>query len=224
MTPKSARISVNKLGEYMDANASRRKAIVKAQKKPPGEIVVARYRDAYVVLEEYFTSPRDDLLHRRAAELRADASGTEWARQDRNLSSDALLDCADLIELVNLDGVKIVSARKNGNVAQPVVNGVLISVRPDFLILDAANDSVIGGIKYSFNKSHPLKAFGGEVVATLLKSHLCATYGATVKNEKCLSIATSVKQLIRAPRAFKSRMSATEAACEEIASRWVLES
>ena len=44
--PKShenPRISLNKLGEYLQATATRRKSIVKDQKKPPGAGIVTRY-------------------------------------------------------------------------------------------------------------------------------------------------------------------------------------
>lgn len=54
------RISLNKLGEYMNASASRRKRII-AEQREPKTFIVARYTDAMDVICDYFQDDsRDD--------------------------------------------------------------------------------------------------------------------------------------------------------------------
>lgn len=220
MASKTPRISVNKLAEYMGASAGRRKTIIKSQIKPPGEIVVARYRDVYQVLAEYFATPCEDLFYQRALDLREAAGGSDWAKQDKNLSADALIACADVIELVNLHGVKVIPAPKTEGTHPFTIAGVRVSIRPEFLILDNSTDLVCGGIKFSFNKQQPLVEESCEFVATLVRAYLVEQYGVSIDPKRCLSIATPTKQVVCAPKATKAKMAAIEAACEEIAIRW----
>lgn len=219
----SPKISLNKLGEYLDASPTRRRSIVKAQKKPPGEIVVARYGDAHAALKEYFAYPTDEFLPSRILELRADLSGSPWARQDRQLSADVLEACVDLVELVHFDGYRAVPCPQKPQAAL-LIGGTKVSVRPDFLIVRAEDASkIVGAMKFSFNKQHALQHEGCEYVATVLRKYLEETYldmSCQVESRLCIAIATSSKQVISAPKAYKSRMSAIEAACEEIAGRW----
>lgn len=220
MASKTPRISVNKLAEYMGASAGRRKTIIKSQIKPPGEIVVARYRDVYQVLAEYFAEPSEDLFYERALELRNAVGGSDWAKQDKSLSADALIACADVIELIALQGVKVIPSPKTEAAHPFTVGGVRVSIRPEFLIVDTSTGQVCGGIKFSFNKQQPLVEESCEFVAILVRAYLVEQYGVSIDSKRCLSIATPTKLVVCAPKATKAKMLAIEAACEEIAIRW----
>jgi hypothetical protein len=215
------RISVNKLGEYMEAGPARRRSIVNTQRRPPGEAIVARYADALDALKEYFSSPSDDLFYQRATELRSQKTNTAWAMQDKQLSADALVACADVVELLDLRGVRVVptGAAVEGQFIH--IAGVKVSVRPQFLIVDGDGlGRVRGGIKFSFNKQYPLGDTACEYVATVMRQSLAASHGSSVDPKHCFSVATFTRQVVSAPKAHKARMVAIEAACEEIASRW----
>lgn len=215
------KISLNKLGEYLEASPTRRKSIVKAQKKPPGEMIVARYGDAHAALKEYFAYPTDEFLHGRILELREDQSGSDWARQDRQLSADALAACVDLIELIHFDGYRAVPCPQNPS-AVMLISGTKVSIRPEFLVTKIDDPrKIVGAMKFSFNKQHALQHEGCEYVSTVLRKYLTDTYvGAQIDSKLCISIATSSKLILSAPKAYKARMNAIEAACEEIAVRW----
>ncbi len=182
-------------------------------------MIVARYRDVHHALEEYFAEPSDSFFHERALELRNTKGGTKWSLQDKNLSADALLACADIIELIDTNDVKIVPPPKSSDTHPMMLAGVRVSVRPEFLILDSAG-MVCGGLKFSFNKQQPLSEEGCEFVATLVRAYLVEQYGVGVEHKRCLSISTPTKQVVFAPKASKARMTALQAACEEIAIRW----
>lgn len=221
MESTQPRISVNKLGEYMEVGPARRRSIVNAQKKPPGEVVVARYVDAVEVLKEYFESGSEDLIYRRATELRAYHAGSSWMIQDKHLSADALIACADILELLNLRGMRVLAASPNVGGQSMLIAGVKVSVRPQFIVVDPVDvKRVIGGIKFSFNKQNPLGETGCEYVATVMRQSLASIHGSAVDSRLCLSVATATRQVIHAPKAHKARMSSIEAACEEIANRW----
>jgi hypothetical protein len=56
---EKVKFSVNKLGEYLTANPSRRKRIIKDQKNPKGFIVI-RYKDARKALVDFFANGKGD--------------------------------------------------------------------------------------------------------------------------------------------------------------------
>lgn len=215
------RISLNKLGEYLDATVTRRRTIVKDQKKPPGAGIVTRYSHVTTALAEYFEDSNRSYLLGRIEKLKADKSGTEWQREDRQLSAEVLVKLIDLVEEIDLTGVRVISSPA-GSPAAIQVKGVRVSVRPDFLVvLEKDPEIVVGAIKLSHNKQHALQKMACECVATMLWRYLQQTFpAAKVDLKKCLSISTPLKLLVSAPKSYKARNEAMDAACEEIAARW----
>ena len=94
-----AKISVNKLGEYMDASASRRKQILRDQKAPLA-FKVARYREARETIVQHMEQGMtdDSFAMQRVEVLRNDHSGSDFTAQDRQLSADAIEDFLPLAE------------------------------------------------------------------------------------------------------------------------------
>jgi hypothetical protein len=215
------RISLNKLGEYLQATPIRRKSIVKDQKKPPGAGIVSRYGPVTVALREYFAYPDRDFLTGRITDLKADKSGSDWQKEDRHLSAQALERLVEMLDQVNLTGVKVVSFPTNTQLAL-FVAGVKVSIRPDFLIVSEVDPAVaVGAMKLSHNKQNALQKSGCEYVATMLARFVRETFpGAQVDLNKCLSLATPLKIVASAPKSYKARSEAIDAACEEIAGRW----
>jgi hypothetical protein len=215
------RISLNKLGEYLQATPTRRKGIVKDQKKPPGAGIVTRYRPVAVALREYFADPDLDFLRRRIAMLRADNSGSDWQKEDRQLSAQALDRLLDMLEQIDLTGVKIIPFPADTQAAL-FIAGVKVSIRPDFLIVSQADPQVaVGAMKLSHNKQNALQKNSCEYVATLLARFVRETFqDAQIDLKMCLSLATPLKIVASAPKAYKATSEAIDAACEEIAGRW----
>lgn len=213
------RISVNKLGEYLDASVTRRRAIVKDQKRPPGAGVVSRYSHVNTALLEYFQDSDKKFLADRVQKLKADISGSEWQREDRLLSAEVLEKLIGMLDEIDLTGVSV-EAFSPKTQSTIFIGGVRVSVRPDFLIKSEIGE-VVGAIKLSHNKQHPLQQAACESVAMLLWKYLKDVFpAAPVELKRCVAISTPVKRVVSAPKAHKVRLDAIEAACEEIAARW----
>ncbi len=214
------RFSLNKLGEYLDATVTRRRSLVRDQKKPPGPGIVARYSHVITALVEYFEAPDPNFLIDRINKLETDMSGTEWQREDRKLSAEALAKLLEMLEHVNLTDAKVIPFPSK-TPSTILVKGVKVSVRPDFLVVRQADDCVIGAIKLSHNKQHPLAKNGCESIAVVLQHYLMEVFpDAKVDSKRCWSMSTPLKSVVHSPKFYKARLAAVEAACEEIAARW----
>jgi hypothetical protein len=75
------RISLNKLGEYMQATTVRRRTIIRDQKKPPGAGVLAWYSHVNATLTDYFEHPDPALIRPGASQ---DHDRKAQSRQVRN--------------------------------------------------------------------------------------------------------------------------------------------
>lgn len=91
------RISVNKLGEYLVATASRRRQILRDQKRPP-DFKVVRYADAQRAIVDYFIDRHSDpdVLARHLSRL------ANWSRGPRDSDYDVRRnqDCRNALELL----------------------------------------------------------------------------------------------------------------------------
>lgn len=220
-THESPRISLNKLGEYLQATPTRRKSIVRDQKKPPGAGIVTRYGPVTVALREYFKIGDKDLLTDTIGKLMTDQSGSDWQREDRQLSARALERVVEMLDQVDLTGAKVVPFPSKAESAL-LVGGVKVSVRPDFLVVLGDDPNVaIGALKLSHNKQNALDKLGCEYIAIMLARFVAQTFpNARVNLKRCLSLATPLKVVATAPKSYKAKSEAIDAACEEIAGRW----
>ena len=169
------RISVNKLGEYLVATASRRRQILRDQKRPP-EFKVVRYADAQRAIVDYFVDRHSDpdVLARHLSRL------GNWSRGPRDSDYDAQRnqDCRNAIESfakmtgqLGFDGLSM--SRGRPDCPKLVKAGVGISVRPEIV----AHGSDRRAIRSSAPKLHLAKGFPldekvGEYVGTLVHEYV----------------------------------------------------
>lgn len=151
------KISLNKLGEYLTASPSRRHRIVQDQQDPK-PFITARYSDARDAIVDFLASgmSEEEKLLSVAEQLRSDATGTDFVRQDRAASADAIenfLEAADQIEIEDLAVVPADSA----STASMEVAGVRVSVRPDAYLKNTITGDIVGAIKLHFPKTAPLR-------------------------------------------------------------------
>ncbi|MGQ0699316.1 MAG: hypothetical protein ACT4PZ_13855 [Panacagrimonas sp.] len=214
------KISLNKLGEYLDSTPSRRRQIVKDQQDPQA-FLAARYNDARREIIAFLEQGAvdDQGLLQAAAALRLDDTGSDFARQDRLASADAIEDFLDVCEKLDLEGL-LVEGTDKAITAGMDIGGVGISIRPDALLKDELTGRVKGAIKLHFSKSAPLSEKSREYVATVLRVYMTASGGSGIDPNKCYAIDVPTHKTSCAPRAFKRKMRDVEAACEEIAARW----
>jgi hypothetical protein len=214
---------VNKLGEYMVASASRRRGLVRDQKRPR-DFVVARYTDAYAAIREFLSNGGTDLsiLERAASRLESASSTSEWQEQDRQLSLEALEAFLDLTDSLDLGGFKAVAA--DPDPPQLSIAGVSVSVRPEIVLQGARPDgsSAAGAIKLCISKNSPLGSDAGLYVATTVHQYLtdCLRPGGFPEPHACMVIDIFAREIHIAPRSFKRRRADIEAACEEISRAW----
>lgn len=218
MKPK---ISINKLGEYMMATASRRKQILHDQKNPSA-FKVARYKDARVTIVEFMEQMISaDEARLTAVGLRTDESGTEFTVQDRRLSAKAIDDFLSLSKEIEIDDLSV----HGGNTfASEVIDfgGTKVSMRPDAILKNKKTGAIVGCVKINFSKSSPLQEKSAAYVATALRAHLEVNLSSpeNVDPAKCYVVDVPTRTVCAAPKANKKRLSDLTAAGEEISARW----
>ncbi|UPG88339.1 hypothetical protein L2Y96_13005 [Luteibacter aegosomaticola] len=216
-----ARISVNKLGEYLTATPARRRRIVQDQKAPK-EFIVTRYSDARQEIVSFLADGMEDEQSLRDAALHLrQAPGTDFVRQDKAGSADAIDDFLETTDQLVLDGLVIEPVDSTVS-AQIDIAGVTVSVRPDVLLKTKAGH-VAGAIKFHFPKTYPLLDKGAEYVAATLREYLVKQHPSSEIDPKhCLVVDVPARVVTHAAKASKKKMADIEAACEEINARWQL--
>lgn len=211
------KISLNKLGEYMNATPARRRRIIEDQIAPK-EFIATRYSDARESIVDCIAGKiSEDQLTQIAEDLRNKEYDSKFTTQDKNLSADAIdsfLEISDQIpEYYKFEKV---SANEKSTLK---ISGVDISIRPDAYIKND-NNEVVGALKLHFPKSNPLTTASGEYVATALKTFIQEDAKNPIDHKLCIVVDVPSSSVIFALKAGKKRMIDIEAACEEIGAQW----
>ncbi len=218
------RISVSKLGEYLDSSPLRRRRILINQKRPT-EYVTGRYHEAIEAMTEYFVHIQDEQIIRYALEqLAVKPVLSEFEEQDRDLSVKALemfLEIADSLDLSHLQ------PEHGERDPDPLnVGGVTIDVQPEVLLfgVDRDGNRTVGAIKLYLSRTHPLSETAADYVGSLLHYYLMDRLSDRGRpdNRACFTIDVFAGAIYRAPKAFKRRLTYIRAASEEIARSWSL--
>jgi len=220
---QSARISINKLGEYLSAGPTRRRTILTEQRNPR-VFQVTWYRWAERAIRSFLVDHLDDAEHflaerERIAQLEITSRHDE-VRQSTNLAAmDAFM--AVLPELP-IDGASMFAAHDDA----PHVSfgGVEVSVRPEVILTGANSKGLprVGALKLFLSQSHPLDDTTGLYVAAVLhqfaEEHL--TDHGVADPQLCIVVDVFQRKFWTAPRHYKRRVQDIDAACEEIAAMW----
>ncbi len=218
------KISLNKLAEYLTATPSRRRRIVQDQQDPKA-FIAARYGDARDAIVEFIASgmSEEEKLLSVAQKLRLDESGSDFARQDRIASANAIDNFLEASDQIELEDLTVVPAESTST-ASMYVAGVRVSVRPDAYLKNSVTGDTVGAIKLHFPKTTPLNDISSKYVATTLKVFLSEEQGAKfIDHKKCYVVDVSTQTATCAPKSYKKNMNDIAAACEEIRGRWQLE-
>jgi hypothetical protein len=223
MARNSPRISVNKLGEYLIANPVRRRAIIKGQKNPP-DVVVARYRKAYPILDQYFQTRDPNVIYDGAEALRAEAATSDWIANDNANTATALESFVDTVDQLPIDDCDIQLVLSD-EFPPIIMGGVAVSIRPDFYVKQSRRgQNYVGALKFHWTKDDgsELGESGGTYVATALHQFLLEhpEVGFTADYRLSYSVDVFRQSAWEAPPSFRRLRTHLEAACEEIALRW----
>ena len=223
----NARLSINKLGEYLEASAGRRERILRDQKFPK-EVVVLYYKEAADAICEYIRSGFDVAsLDKQYQEL--GEKPTTTVRQVKRLN-----DCLQAFEkfhnlsetelISKLDGFRILSAPmapKEGTIS---IEGVEVSLRPEFYIrgTDKRGNEIKGLLKLYISRNQPLTKYTAEAIAAVSMEHLgCLSDPPGRPDASIVLVADVFAQAIYvAPKSTKRLMQDVTAACREIARSW----
>jgi hypothetical protein len=219
-----ARISANKLGEYLvTSSPTRRRRIIHDQKHPSG-VIVPRYRLAEEPLTAFFAGGGEaQHIDRAVVRLRSDPTGTTWAIDDRRSTADALEMILGLAPKLPFEGVTY--SRGPAQAPQLLIKGVNVSVARHMLLhFEHRGVQCVGALKLHFTKSEDsaLEKKGGEYVATMLQQWLVSygPHGHKVMPSHCFSIDVFRKAVVSAPTSSTRRKADIAAACDEIAAHW----
>jgi hypothetical protein len=219
-TKKNPRISVNKLAEYVDANPTRRKQIVR-DAKYPAKYIVTRYSDAREAIKEYIKSGMDDAILLNAIEkIKSKKPDTDFQAQDNALSIE-MLEIVMVSDLSPLEGFDYGNPPENKIIT---IGEVDVSVNPDLLVVDKVGGAVnVGGLKFNTSRSVKLTDESLKVVAAINHKYISENIvtGTDVANNK-MSFSYDVfgERTESCPSGYAVRMKRVEAACEEIAMWW----
>jgi hypothetical protein len=219
----TARMSVNKLGEYMTATASRRRRIIQDQKRPK-DFIVPRYTEAQVAIATFLAGgAQDDAFLRREIDRIMETPATsEWEEQRKLLCAEAIDSFINLADSIDTNGLTLAAGAND----QPslAIARVEISVRPEVTVnaVDRNGETVAGAIKLYFSKHNSLDVDSGVYVATtvhqLVDEYVTETAAADYR--RCQVIDVFAGEVYTAPRSYVRRRRDIEAACEEIARAW----
>ena len=222
-THKNPRISVNSLTEYLNANPSRRRQIIREQKQPR-EFQVNYYQPASEAIakllcdqveEEYLVRQIDD-LHARGTEN--DYEKHRWPANAEAL--DAFLEIYEEIETFGLD-----VRRRSSRPTKLNFSGVEISVAPEVLLTGQLGHKgqVVGGISLIFSKNDKrrLSTESAKYPGALLLNYLeSIAKGRSVSPKTAIVVDIFDREIYEAPRAYKTVMKDVKVACEEIGMWW----
>lgn len=213
-------VSVNKLAEYMLANPTRRRQIIKTLKADK-DFTKTRYSEVRNLYSKYFAGGYDNaILEGAIKKIEKKKGTTEWDNDD-NPNSILALRCLIETELPDLSDYDIVT--DINKIDSIMLGGVKVIVKPDLYLRNKFSNK-IGGIKMHIAKteSNRLELIGMQSVATIIKYAYIESGvpESAIDTNACFSIDVFSKNFGSAPKAYKRNVDALTAACEEIAARW----
>jgi len=164
------KVSLNQIGEYLEANPARRKKIVQ-EAKYPKKFITARYSTAKKIIRQYILSDYDNtLLTHSIDKLEKKKTDKPFQEQDRILSLELLRGLQSSI-LPNLDGLTINIVE--GKLPKTNISGIQININPDFIIRGKyRGKKVVGGIKLSIAKRRVISKNSADTITVLLKDKM----------------------------------------------------
>jgi hypothetical protein len=224
------RISANKLAEFVIADHSRQKTIIR-EAKFAKKVVMIPYRKTRASIPHSFSSDslNIDNLVRRAEEIEREnekESISEWQRNDNSNSSIALKKIAAIAPELLWKNARILHGRLGGL----AIAGVKVSIQPELVFtFEHRNINKVGAIiintakgdEKSLARNNGAYCVGDYLTSLLFQMLLSkAPKIGTPLNSKCYAVDVFREKVYTAPASFKTLNKNLVAACEVIALRW----
>ncbi|QEX24359.1 hypothetical protein FRZ61_43000 [Hypericibacter adhaerens] len=218
------RITATKLAEYMSASFARKRSIIQEQKYPQ-EVAMVRWRKAERPVALFVAQGQSDLkiIDEHIARLAAENPDTEFKIQNRDLCIAALKSFKLLSNQLSFEKFKKSLGAMQQSMPIPI-NGVDVSVLPQVVLQGTTQKGtkVVGGIKFSFPKTHPLNAASAEYLSVLIHWHCECHLSKMGKPDLrlCHAVDVPTATMFEPPKSYKRRRQHIEEACHEIVQRW----
>jgi len=211
------RMSVNKLGEYMQAGVSRRRKIIQQQREPK-PFIGPRYTAAARAIASFLVTREESVLDAFEAKVRAQQPKSKWKREQADLLLEAVASFRRMAGSIVLPpGAKFVTGSPKPKKLK--VRGVELSVCPDLLVRTASHTGALK-LVLSKTKSYQLTAKSAEYVGTCLHHFVEATQG-EASTKLCFVVDVFQGVVFKAPTSYRRRRQEVEDACDEIARGWL---
>lgn len=215
-------ITINKLAEYMNASATRRRQIAKSFKEDK-DFKKNYYQLVKAAIPKFFSRGYDnavlDRAIRKANKMLDDASLSDWAKNDYRNTILALekLKTAELPDLTNYEIVDL------GKLDEIELAGVTVSIKPD-IYLKHIKTGKYGAIKVNITKTEGNRLIADSMAhaATMLQVGLIGMgYDQKeIDHKGCFSIDVFDGKFEHSPRAYKRTLASLENACKEYSLLW----
>ncbi len=217
---KKPYISINKLAEFSEADAIRRRQIVKSLKQDV-DFKKLYYSNVRRVLPNYFKSGYDNKkIENVIKTIEAKKSGTTWQDSDHP-NSILALECLRDMDLPNLEEYEIVTDL--AKLDHIYLSDVKVTIKPE-IYLRHKKTKKVGGIKFHLAKTekHRLGTTGLQSAGTIIKCGFLdqGLLEKQIDDRACISIDIFQQSFDCSPGAYKRNLGSLEANCEEIALRW----
>jgi len=219
-THKTPYISINKLAEYMTADAIRRRQIISALKKDK-DFTKNRYSEMKNILPSFFKSGYDiSIAETCITKIEKKKAISEFDKQD-NPNTILALECLIDTELPDLFSYTM--DRKMFDLKSIKLAGLDVTIKPE-LYFKHNETGKVGALKVHYAKTadNRLEEQNRIFAATLLK-YAFIEHGVPEKEvdiKACISLDVFLKGYSTASTSYKQKIYAMEAACEEILLRW----
>ena len=132
MAKKTPRISINKLGEYCEANPTRRKQIVADAKKPVA-FKTTRYADVRDAIKTFFLRGMDyAIIDSTLGHISAKEATSTYQQSDQESSIEALRMLTDS-DMTPFEGFEYIPFENDHS--SLTIGDVIVSVYPDILLV-----------------------------------------------------------------------------------------
>jgi len=224
------RISANKLAEYVIADPSRQRTIIR-EAKFAKKVLVIPYKKTRSFIPHAFAGNSLDIdkLVRRAEEIEHEIEPpgfTSWQRHNNTNSALALRNIASIAPELSWGNGRIVHRR----LGSLLIAGVKVSVQPDVVFtFEHRNINKVGAIILntakdngkSLDRNNGAYCIGDYLSSLVFQALLSKLPGIGAPlNSKCYAVDVFRGKIYTAPASYRMLNKNLEAACEVIASRW----
>ena len=221
MQTKGKKLSVNKMAEYLDARPARRASIVKQQQSGKG-YPAQYYSLAQAAMKKILvsTDPQSQFAEERDRIL----NHSGWGKHPKQLIKNnisALKGMWNAVCVRDLISSQITYRKPLAQIKPRSFGDVALTNRFDVESVAGCRKQKYGGIKFYFNKNHPLSAFSGAVLGSLLHEAAIESHGIKAVSKSDIVVIDAFQSTIfRAPSHMKQHVAEAAAAAHEFSVQW----